>query len=115
MNFKKKLLLTFFLISLLFLIQSCGDDGKTANDWYREGINYEGNDDFKNAVKCYDKAISLDKENMIYWNAKGLALANMGEFSNSLKTFDRALKIKPDDKTTKENKEFVLIMSKKEK
>ncbi len=106
----------FFIGIILFVLTFCScrdSECQTAEDWLNKGVSLEGQGDYRGAIKCYDRAIKLDPENLHYWNTKGLALAHIERYKDSISCFDRALKIVPDDPTTKQNKEFVKTLAEK--
>jgi len=73
----------------------------TADSWYQEGLKLMGNDNYRDALVAFDKAIEIDPENASIWMGKGVVLVRMGDYNESLKIFENALEMA--EKTTKDN------------
>jgi len=73
----------------------------TADSWYQEGLKLMGNDNYRDALIAFDKAIEIDPENASIWMGKGDVLVRMGDYNESLKIYENALEMA--EKTTKDN------------
>jgi len=72
----------------------------TAGYWLEKGNELSANGFNEQAVKAFDKAISLDPKNASTWLSKGEALINLAlveneEFDDAIKAFDKAIEINP--------------------
>ena len=52
---------------------------------------------YDEAIKCYDRAITIDPNNPVLWNNKGLALYNLGKFDEAILSYEHAITIDPSD------------------
>lgn len=50
---------------------------------------------FEEAIKCFDKAISLNPRHALAMNNKGLSLRRLGRLEEAIEWFDRAIKVAP--------------------
>jgi tetratricopeptide (TPR) repeat protein len=60
------------------------------------------------ALKCYNKALAIDPNNVVALSNKGAVLANMGDHLNAFKSFNRALELKPNDRNASINKKMLI-------
>ena len=72
------------------------NEPKSVIGLYRLGMAYHGNKEFKEAIKCYDKAISVDAKFADAHCDKGVALAELGNRSSALKSYARAILLDPE-------------------
>ena len=49
---------------------------------------------YKEAVECYDKAITLDPSNDRFWTDKGETLYEMGKFKKAIQCLDKAIELR---------------------
>lgn len=73
---------------------SFGKRAKAAS-WYDQGNGLARSGDFKGAISCYDKAITIDPEFEMAWMNKGNVLNDLNYPEDGLRCFDRALEINP--------------------
>jgi tetratricopeptide (TPR) repeat protein/streptogramin lyase len=60
-----------------------------------EGSQYFENGDYDNAIKSFDKAMSLNPKNPIPYNHKGDVLFKLKKYEEAIKSYDAALEINP--------------------
>jgi tetratricopeptide (TPR) repeat protein len=65
-----------------------------ANDWIKKASEFVLQSNYNEAIKCYDKAIRLDPNDVDAWNDKGLALVALGISNEAIECFEKARKIK---------------------
>jgi len=93
-----------------FDIQS-DHDLQYSNDtdlWIERAIFLYKEGDYDGAVKCCDKALELDPDDMIAMTKKGLIFGVQRKFEESLKCYDKVLDIDPDDEEAMLQKAAVL-------
>jgi len=57
---------------------------------------YIGNGNDEEAIKCYDKSLKLDPNNLLAWNDKGNIYYDQKNYDKAIKCYDKAIEI---DKT----------------
>lgn len=76
--------------------------------WAQSELKQQGDEAYKNenyqqAIKCYEEILSQGKESHeVYYNL-GCAYFRMNELGAAIVNYERALQLKPSDKDTKEN------------
>lgn len=63
--------------------------------WIEKGITHCKNTEFEEGVECFDKAISLDHENIQAIYNRGRALSRLGNLKASLKDFEKLTQLQP--------------------
>ena len=53
--------------------------------------------EFKEAIKCFDKAFELDPKEVNALNFKAVTLADFGEFKEAIKCLDKAIEVEPNN------------------
>jgi len=91
------------------LYQQIEKDQFTAVDFNRLGNAYLINNDFDQALRCYDQAIELEPEEPSHLNNKGGALARLQRFDIALEVYEECLQLDPNHLTAKEAKQQLLI------
>lgn len=91
------------------LYQKLNKDEFSAVDYNRLGNAYLINNDFDQALRCYDNAIELEPEEPSHHNNKGGALARLQRFDIALEVYEECLQLEPDHLTAKEAKQKLLI------
>ena len=66
-----------------------------SEDYYKKGLSYAKIEDYKEAIKCFDKAVQLDPNNALAWISKANALIEYGNDEEAKKCLERARKIDP--------------------
>ncbi|TRZ90245.1 MAG: tetratricopeptide repeat protein [Methanosarcinales archaeon] len=69
---------------------------KNAQEWYNKGITLGKLGKYDEAIKCYDKAIEIDPEDLDTWNNKGVALFNLGKYDEAIECYDKSIEINPE-------------------
>ncbi|MCR4395499.1 MAG: tetratricopeptide repeat protein [Candidatus Saccharicenans sp.] len=62
---------------------------------YNLGLFYLNNNNLDEAIKYFNKSLSLDPKNHLAWNALGLAQSIKGNFEASVQAFRKALEANP--------------------
>lgn len=62
---------------------------------YNLGLFYLNNNNIDEAIKCFNKSLSLNPKNHLAWNALGLAQSMKANFENSIRAFEKALEVNP--------------------
>jgi len=89
-------LILIFLCSITFAQQK-----EEAEKLVDEGVADHDKGDYEGALSKYDKALMLDKDNIIALTEKALTLLSMEKFENSIKICQLAIDKHPDDKGLK--------------
>jgi tetratricopeptide (TPR) repeat protein len=70
---------------------------KLADAFYRRGLALQTQGKFTEAVKAYNRAISLNPDDMDAFYNRGLALQSQGKFVEAVKDYNRAISLNPED------------------
>jgi len=68
---------------------------------------------YEESLKCFDKALELDRSDISPLFNKGIALAGLGTYEEAIKCFDKILSLDPGNKDAKAKKKEMLNMTKK--
>ena len=49
------------------------------------------------AIKCYDKVIEIDPEDLLVWNNKAVTLRQLGKYEEAMKCFDKIIQLEDWD------------------
>ena len=82
-------------ITVILNIQNIKNYFKSADEWYKEGMVLTSEGKYEEALKCYDKVLSLKplhKESLI---SKGNIFLDMDECEKALKCYDELLECEP--------------------
>ncbi|MGI6022943.1 MAG: tetratricopeptide repeat protein [Methanoculleus sp.] len=77
---------------------------RDAVDWYNAGVGHQNSGGYKEAIRCYDRALEIDPEDAIAWSNKGNSLNKLGRYDEAIRCCDRALEIDPEDAIAWNNK-----------
>ncbi len=78
-----------------------------AADLLIEGLALNANGNrFIEAIESYDRALAIDPDFAIAWQAKGVALHNLGRYDEAIACYDRALSLEPGNEGIEELKEI---------
>ncbi len=89
------------ILMMLFVVigNSIFTQNKTAaDDLVMEGIELHDKGDYKGAISKYDKALSLDNDNLFALTEKAYSLLSLGKNKESIENCEKAIKLYPDDK-----------------
>jgi tetratricopeptide (TPR) repeat protein len=67
----------------------------TIKEWIQKGIDSKKHGKFKKAVKCFQKAIEINPNNIEAWMIKGITHEELHEFSHAIVCFDEVIKLDP--------------------
>ena len=103
-NFTPKHILKFS-----FAFQYNTESNKT-HDYIKQGdYEYQTFRNFPQAIEWYDKALSIDKDNVEALSKKGNALSSMYDFPKAFESVNKALAIDPNSVIALSNKGLSLI------
>ena len=91
------------------LYQRLGEEQFTGVDFNRLGTAYLINNDFENALRCYEQAIELEPDEPSHLNNKGGALARLQRYDIALEVYEDCLQLDPKHQTAIEAKKKLLI------
>ena len=73
---------------------------KSGKDWFDDGNNFYEQENYFDAIQCFDKVILNKKihgKNIaIALNSKGKCIAKLEDFETAIKCFDLAMQINPN-------------------
>lgn len=72
------------------------DPKEKAEEYKKKGNEFLDKNDYKNAIRYYDMAISLDCNDSEAYNLRGIAYGNKKEYDKAIEDHTIALNIKPD-------------------
>jgi tetratricopeptide (TPR) repeat protein len=102
------LFLSLFLAGALYAVgggggMSGGGDGsaspamgKSAQDWYDAGYAASQAENYREAVRNFRRAVSLNRDYAEAYNMLGFSLRKLGRVKEALANYEKALKLKPD-------------------
>jgi tetratricopeptide (TPR) repeat protein len=90
--------ISIILTVLLFLVItfSCVF-AQSADEWNEKGCDLGDQGKHQEAIKCFDKAIEIEPNDIDAWNGKGNALYCLGKYDEAIRCYDKALDIDPND------------------
>ena len=68
-----------------------------SEDYFNRGQECFFRGRYREALKQFDKAIELKRDDFAAWNNKGVALVKLDRYEEALKVYDKAIKLNPDD------------------
>jgi tetratricopeptide (TPR) repeat protein len=83
------------LIKLVFKLAE-QRPGKILESLFSFGLILDEMERYKEAIRCYDKAIEIKPDKHEAWYNRGAALDDLGEYREAVASYDKALQIKPD-------------------
>ncbi len=69
---------------------------RDAVKWINTGVALSNQGYYDEAIKAYDEAARLDRNNPFVYYNKGVALSNQGYYDEAIKAFDEAIKLDPN-------------------
>ena len=108
--------LCFIILAIIFILYIANSQEKNNQDsedpsleeWLEKGDIFYDQGRYGNAIKCYNKALELDPENVDAWVGKGYALNMLGRYLEALECFNKALELDPENVDAWNNKGLVL-------
>jgi tetratricopeptide (TPR) repeat protein len=64
-----------------------------SEEFYKKGLTHAKIEDYEEAIKCFDKAVQIDPNNVLAWISKANALIEYGNGEEAKKCLDKASKI----------------------
>lgn len=64
-----------------------------SEEFYKKGLTHAKIEDYEEAIKCFDKAVQIDPNNVLAWISKANALTEYGNGEEAKKCLDKARKI----------------------
>jgi Tfp pilus assembly protein PilF len=90
---------TIFPLVLLFLGSlAFGQNKDAAEELAKEGVAYHDKGDYEGAIAKYDKALQLDKDNLLALAEKAMTLTYMHKYDGAIVCCQQAIEAHPDDK-----------------
>lgn len=71
-------------------------EAKSAQDWYDLGYVASQEERYREAVRSFRKALSLNRDYAEAYNMLGFSLRKLGRVKEALANYEKALKLKPD-------------------
>ena len=84
------------------------EDEKEALDWYNKGTVLGNQNEYQEAIVCYDEVIRLDIKFYYGWNNKGASLANLERYEDAIVCCDEAIRLDPQNPDAWGNKGIAL-------
>lgn len=75
-----------------------GEEAQTVSDLEIQGWSHTVSKRYKEAFKCYQKALELDESSVELWSTVGRLLTMMNRSKEAISTFNRALKLDANNK-----------------
>jgi tetratricopeptide (TPR) repeat protein len=93
-NVTKAVIFVFFFLSCICIpvVAYSGD----AIGWFEQGNTFMKNKNYSEAIRVYDRAITVEPDYFEAWNGKADALNRAQKFTEALEASDRVLVLKPD-------------------
>jgi tetratricopeptide (TPR) repeat protein len=67
--------------------------GSSNENWNNKGFAFIEQQNFIEALRCFDKAMKSNPRDGVSWNGKAVALQRLGRYEEAIKAFDYALDI----------------------
>jgi Tfp pilus assembly protein PilF len=93
----KKTFLFLFALSICLAHSLYAQDKAQADKLVDEGVPYHDKGDYEGAIKRYDQALAVDKDNLLALSEKALTLYTMGKYDDVIPLCKRAIKKHPND------------------
>ena len=71
-------------------------DVMTAREYFEQGKEYRETKNYVNALRCYDKAIELDRDYADPWSSKGVVYFDLHNYQKALYYFEIAIELADD-------------------
>lgn len=83
--------------------------GKSASQWYEDGVELLDSGFFDSAIRCFDEILEVEPRNTRAWVLKATALSGSERYEEAMQCLDRALEIDPTDVQAWKGKALTLI------
>jgi tetratricopeptide (TPR) repeat protein len=70
---------------------------KSADNYYRLGIEYDLKDEYNKAIEYFTKAIKLEPNKALYYNRRGFSYYELKEHEKSIADHSKAIELEPDN------------------
>ena len=70
---------------------------KKYDEWFNEGVDHIQNNEFKQALECFEEALRLNKNDHKLFSSLGFIYYNFGENEKAIEYFKRAVKLNNQD------------------
>ena len=80
---------------------------------YENGKKYHNQGNYAEAIRCYDKALSLNPRDHCILSDKGLSLHNQGNYAEAIRCYDKALSLNPQDEFVKRRRDNTIKLFQK--
>lgn len=81
--------------------------------WYNKGVSLCDVNMHEKALYCFEKALSMEKNDDLLWFRQGIALFHAKKTEEAVSSFDNSLRINPDSVAALNNKGVALSVLKK--
>ena len=92
------------LVVILTIAISQPVGAMTAEEWYDKGLALYQQGKYTDAIKAYNRAITLDPTVATFWNGLGTALDHEGDYTAAIRAYNTAIDLDPTDAFTWNNK-----------
>lgn len=123
MKYYKNILIIFILLLFIPIINSCNIKSiptpspsptptftpvpvSVALEWNDKGNKLYKEGKYNEAIKCYDKALSIKPKSSIIWCNKGNAYSYLKNYKMAILCYAEAVKIDPNNKEAEENEKI---------
>ena len=69
-----------------------------ASNFIEEGLDYENDRDWYNAIESYEKALELDPKNLTAWIRNGELHSYLNRPDNAMDCFNKVLELDPENR-----------------
>jgi tetratricopeptide (TPR) repeat protein len=81
--------------TFLLMICSFTTFGQTSNEYLQNGILKHNQKDYKGAIKDYDKAVKLDKDNKVAYFNRGTCELALKDYNSAMTDFSKTIELDP--------------------
>ncbi|HWQ19133.1 MAG TPA: tetratricopeptide repeat protein [Methanotrichaceae archaeon] len=86
-----KAIFAIVLLAIAVLSATALAQEKTAEDWYKKGIESINGGSSDEAIEAYDRALEINPDYADAWSGKASALASQGKHQEAIAAFDKAI------------------------
>lgn len=90
-----------FLIFPILCNMTYAQDKEGAEKLVKEGVDYHDKGDFEGAITKYDKALELDKDNLMALTEKAMSLLSLKKYDESISICQKAIETHPGEEDLK--------------